>query len=65
MKRALKIKNTTHEELAAEDKEYMRSLTPEERLSLLETLRQEAGKFAYEYPSRLPRVITVTRRSPR
>jgi len=61
----MKLKVTTQAEQEAEDLEYMRSLTPEERLDLLETLRQEGGKFAYEYPSRLPRVITVTYRPPR
>lgn len=58
------IRTVTREELAAEESEFMRSLTPEERLSLLETLRQEGGKFAYEYPERLLRIINVTRRRP-
>lgn len=54
-----KIKVTTHEQQEAEDRAYMRSLTPEERLSLLEQLHIEGGRFLYDYPSRLQRVVTV------
>ncbi len=61
----MKITVTTHEEQARKDREYWRSRTPEERLSHVEDLRIEAGKFLHdEYPSRLRRVITVTRRIP-
>jgi len=35
--------------------------TPEERLDLVEQLRIQAGKFLYEYPARLRRIITVVR----
>jgi hypothetical protein len=38
------------------------SMTPEERLNEVELLRLEGGKFLYEYPKRLRRVISVTRR---
>ena len=53
---------TTHEEQRKKDRQYWRSLTPEERLDIVEQLRLEAGKFLYEYPARLQRVITVTRK---
>jgi len=36
--------------------------TPEERLSLVESLRIEAGKFLYEYPTAFRRVISVIRK---
>ncbi|MFC1743663.1 hypothetical protein ACFL35_06685 [Candidatus Riflebacteria bacterium] len=58
----MKLEVTTHEKLAKKDREENLAMTPEERLNLLELLRLEAGKFAYEYPTRLRRVITVTRR---
>ena len=38
------------------------SMTPEERLNEIELLRIEGGKFLYEYPTRLRRVIKITRR---
>ena len=62
----MKLTNTTHEEQAKKDRQYWLSRTPEERLSHVEDLRIEAGKFLYdEYPSRLRRIITVTHRAPR
>jgi len=36
--------------------------TPEERLSLVESLRIEAGKFLYEYPTAFRRVVSVIRK---
>lgn len=58
------LKRTTHEELEADDLRFMRSLTPQERLDLLEHLRQEGARLGYyEYPARLERVITVTRKA--
>ena len=39
-----------------------RSMTPEDRLNEVELLRIEGGKFLYEYPTRLRRVIKVTRK---
>ncbi len=54
---------TTHEELARQDREYWLSRTHEERLDEIERLRLEAGKFLYEYPARLRRVLRVTRRT--
>jgi len=59
------IKNTTHEKQALEDKEFWERQTPEYRLDVLEQLRLEAGNFLYEYPARLQRVISVTRRKQR
>lgn len=53
---------TTHEEQRKKDRQYWRSITPEERLDIVEQLRLEAGKFLYEYPARLQRIITVTRK---
>jgi hypothetical protein len=43
-------------------KEY-RKMSPEERLDLVEILRLEAGKFLYEYPARLRRVVEITRKA--
>jgi hypothetical protein len=58
-----KITNTTHKKQAVEDRKFWKSQTPEYRLDVLEQLRIEAGKFIYEYPARLQRVITVTRKA--
>lgn len=58
----MKITVTTREQEQAEDRAWMRSLTPHERLSLLEQLRREGGKFLYDYPSRLQRIITIVRK---
>ena len=35
--------------------------TCEERLEIVEQLRLESGKFLYEYPARLRRIIKVIR----
>ena len=61
----MKLTITTHEKQAKQDRAYWRSLTPEERLDIVEQLRLEAGKFLYEYPSRLQRLVTITRRTSR
>ena len=42
-----------------------KNATHSERLDEVERLRLEAGKFLYDYPARLQRVVTVTRREPR
>ncbi len=55
----MKLTITTHAEQARRDRAYWRSRTPEERLDEVERLRLEAGKFLYEYPSRLRRSVTV------
>jgi hypothetical protein len=44
------------------ERERRLSMTSEERLDEVERLRIEGGKFLYEYPARLQRVIKVTRR---
>ena len=65
MDKRLTITVTNHVEQAERDREFWRGRTPEERLDAVELLRIEAGKFLYDYPSRLRRVISVTRREPR
>ncbi len=52
-----------HNELSKHDRDISKSLSPEERLNQVELLRIEAGKFLYEYPTRLRRIIKVTRRT--
>ena len=61
MKKEIKICNSfkTHEK---EERHRRRALSPEERLNEVELLRLEGGKFLYEYPARLRRVIAITRR---
>ena len=54
---------TTHDEQRKSDRIYWKSLTPEQRLDIVEQLRIESGKFLYEYPARLQRIITVTRKA--
>ena len=57
-----KITITTFEKQAIEDRKFWKKQTPDYRLDVLEQLRLEAGKFIYEYPARLQRVIRVTRK---
>ena len=38
---------------------------PSDRLDLLERLRLESGKFLYDYPARLRKVVAVVRRKRR
>jgi len=59
------IRNTNHSELAKQDKEFWLAQTAEIRLDAVEQLRIEAGRFLYEYPARLQRVVSVTRKAPR
>ena len=49
----------SHEE---DERNRRRSMTPEDRLNEVELLRIEGGKFLYEYPTRLRRIIKITRR---
>lgn len=56
---------TNHSEQEENERAFWRSRTPEERLDAVEILRLEAGKFLYEYPSRLRRIVTITRRTER
>jgi hypothetical protein len=51
-----------HNELQSHDHKINMALSPEERLNQVELLRMEAGKFLYEYPTRLRRIVTITRR---
>jgi len=56
---------TSRSEQEKKDRVFWRNRTPEERLDAVELLRLEAGKFLYEYPSRLRRVVSITRRTSR
>ena len=56
------INVTNHKEQRENDRKLWRGLSPEERLDIVEKLRIEAGKFLYEYPARMKKVITVTNR---
>ena len=60
-----KITITTHAQQRASDRQYWLSQTPEARLNEVERLRIEAGNFLYEYPARLQRVISITRKAQR
>ena len=62
---SMKLTITTHAEQAKQDRAYWRNRSPEERLDEVERLRLEAGKFLYEYPSRLRRTVTIARRARR
>ena len=55
---------TTHHAQAEADRAYWRRQTPEARLDAVECFRLEAGKFLYEYPARLRRLLEVTRNAP-
>ncbi|MFA6715906.1 MAG: hypothetical protein WC082_12420 [Victivallales bacterium] len=59
------IRNISKEKQAVEDRKFWKSQSPEQRLDALEKLRLEAGNFLYEYPARLQRIISVTRRKQR
>jgi len=63
MKRELTV--TTHAQQAKDDREYWLRQSPDARLSVVEDLRMEAGRLLneYQYPARLRRVVTVTRRA--
>ena len=52
---------TDQKSQAEGDRAAWRMWTPEERLDAVESLRVQAGKFLYEYPTRLRRLLTVTR----
>jgi hypothetical protein len=56
---------TSRSEQEKKDRVFWRNRTPEERLDAVELLRLEAGKFLYEYPSRLRRIVSITRRTSR
>ncbi len=44
-----------------EAESLFKAMSYEERLDEVERLRLEAGKFLYEYPARLQRVLTAVR----
>lgn len=46
-------------ESALADKKYYDSLSAEQRLSIVQELREMAGKFGYESPKRLRRVFRI------
>lgn len=48
---------------AATDRAAWRALSPEERLDMVERLRLEAGKFLYDYPCRLRKLLAITGRT--
>jgi len=52
---------TTSDSQTQADRLAWRSRSPEDRLDAVEALRLQAGKFLYEYPARLRRLLTVTR----
>jgi hypothetical protein len=61
MKKTLSV--STFKKEISEDKKYWKSKTPEDRLNALEELRLQSGKFLYEYPARLSRVIEIVRKN--
>ena len=60
-----KIKKSTISEIINEERAEYNKMSPVERLDLVEKLRLESGKFLYEYPARLRRIIKVTRKKQR
>ena len=60
-----KIKKNTISEIINEERAEYNKMSPVERLDLVEKLRLESGKFLYEYPARLRRIIKVTRKKQR
>jgi hypothetical protein len=64
-KSSLTINVTDRHSQADADRAARRAQTPEERLDEVEALRLQAGKFLYEYPTRLRRLLTVARGSSR
>jgi len=59
------LRVTDQQTQADEDRQAWRQRAPEERLDEVERLRIEAGKFLYEYPVRLRRLLSITRIEPR
>lgn len=50
-------------DLDQKDRDFWKTRSPEERLNAVEDLRIQSGKFLYEYPARLRRVIKITRKT--
>lgn len=61
MKKTIRVFNN-FEDHEKEERTRRLSMTPEERLNEVELLRRAGGKFLYEYPKRLRRIIRITRR---
>jgi hypothetical protein len=59
----MKISVTTNSQMEKNDLLNRKSMTPSERLDLVEQLRIESGKFLYEYPAGLRRIIKITRKN--
>ena len=59
----MKLTITTHAEQTSRDRSFWQAQSPDTRLNELERLRLEAGKFLYEYPSRLRRTVAINRRA--
>jgi hypothetical protein len=59
------IRITDHREQAEEDRRSWRLRTPEQRLDEVERLRLEAGRFLYDYPARLRRLLSIAAVAPR
>ncbi len=57
----MKITITTHTEQARRDRAFWKAQPPDARLNEVERLRVEAGRFLYEYPTRLRRTVAITR----
>ena len=60
IEKAVRLTVTDQASQTQADREAWRACTPEERLNAVEALRLQAGKFLYEYPTRLRRLLTVT-----
>jgi len=59
----IELSVTSHARQQENDRAYWCKQTGAQRLDMVETLRMEAGKFLYEYPTRLRRVVKVTRKT--
>jgi hypothetical protein len=57
----VKLMEITVSKLHDREEEHI-SETPEERLDVVEQLRIQSGKFLYEYPARLRRIVEVIRK---
>ncbi len=58
MKYTLHVEKLHHEDTASD---YVED--SQKALDIVELLRLQSGKFVYEYPARLRRVIEITRRN--
>jgi hypothetical protein len=50
---------------AAADRAAWRALSPNERVDMVEQLRLQAGRFLYDYPCRLRRLLAIAGRTSR